>query len=367
MENRLFGQTDTGKVRDNNEDAFLAEPIAGGTLLLACVIDGVGGYEGGEVAAAIAQEGIRKNLNRLEGGQVAEALPAAIRLANQEIYRRKEEDALLKDMACVLTLVVADPENNQFYYAHVGDTRLYLLRDGALVKITRDQSFVGFLEESGRLTETEAMRHPKRNEINQALGLEDTDSLRDDFIETGHSPFLPGDILLLCSDGLTDRIGKERITDCLLKAEDLSGAVRFLIDEANDAGGNDNITVVLVRNDKTPVRHEPARTTGKQNSSEAAPAAAITVPVVTKVVRNRGWLILLSLLSVALLGVSAWLYLQLDMLRKHQQRPVAPVYENPWQPLQAKRESLKIPLKDTVYYTDPVSKPLKPHAKDTSR
>ena len=104
-------------------------------------------------------------------------------------------------MACVLTLAVVDIEKNKFYYAHVGDTRLYLFRDNTLVKVSKDHSFVGFLEESGRLTEEAAMQHPKRNEINKALGLGVKFSASDDYIETGESPFLPGDLLLLCSDG----------------------------------------------------------------------------------------------------------------------------------------------------------------------
>lgn len=367
MENRLFGQTDIGKARDNNEDAFLAESIGGSSLLLAVVIDGVGGYEGGEVAAAIAQTCIRKSLAGLDRKNILPALITAIKNANQEIFTHKSQDPALDKMACVLTLVVADPEQNQFYYAHVGDTRLYLLRDKALVKITQDQSFVGFLEDSGRLTEAAAMQHPKRNEINQALGLEETDRLRNDFIETGQSPFLPGDLLLLCSDGLTDRIDKEKIT-ALLDQDHLPVMAQALIDAANAAGGHDNITVVLVKNDKIPAQHQPAKPAAKQEAEVSVPSPA-PVPFTknpVKVVRNRGWVVLLLLLSAGLLGLSGWLYMQLELIQ-HQVRPLAPVYENPWQPVQPGLDTLKKPLRDSVYYTDSVAKPLKPHGKRSDR
>ncbi len=174
MDNNVFGQTDIGRVRDNNEDAFLAEELLHSGFILGCVIDGVGGYEGGEIAAAITKDCIKRNLFNVTAEDLIPRMIGTLKLANDEIYNRKQLDPSLEKMACVLTLVMADVENNKFYYAHVGDTRLYLLRDKVLVKITQDHSFVGFLEDSGRLTESAAMSHPKRNEINQALGFTST-------------------------------------------------------------------------------------------------------------------------------------------------------------------------------------------------
>ena len=139
----------------------------------------------------------------------------AIIAANDKINEEKKEAGINERMACVLTCVVADIKNNKCWYAHVGDTRVYLLRDHSLVKISKDHSDVGFLEESGRLSEEEAMRHPRRNEINKALGFEEDISTPEDFIETGESPFLPGDLLLLCSDGLTDMISSGSIMQVL--------------------------------------------------------------------------------------------------------------------------------------------------------
>lgn len=155
-------------------------------------------------------------------------------------------------MACVLTCVVADIKNNKCWYAHVGDTRIYLLRDDSLVKISKDHSAVGYLEESGRLSEEEAMRHPRRNEINKALGFEEDISKPEDFIETGESPFLPGDLLLLCSDGLTDMISSATIMSVLTIKKSLAAKAKALVQAANDAGGNDNITAVLVENNNWP-------------------------------------------------------------------------------------------------------------------
>jgi serine/threonine protein phosphatase PrpC len=255
MAEHLFGMTDTGKLRTNNEDVFLTQELMDGQYLLAGVIDGVGGYEGGEVAAALAKDVILAEMNEI-GRDVITQMKITFTLANEEIASRKLMDQKLSDMACVATLAVIDRRNNLFHYVHVGDTRLYLFRDNSLIKISHDQSFVGFLEDSGRITEDAAMLHPKRNEINQALGLSSSEELSESYFETGSSPFLPGDQLLLCSDGLTDLVLKDEISAVLKENNSLVHKASELISKANDAGGKDNITVVLVKHDKEPVQHE---------------------------------------------------------------------------------------------------------------
>ena len=254
MAENFFGITDTGRVRDNNEDAFIAQKTPGG-LIIACVIDGVGGYEGGEVAAAIARQALLEAFNSPVENVVA-GMQQAFSLANERIFVEKQQSGTNSQMACVLTASVADVKNNTFHYAHIGDTRLYLFRDQSLVKITKDQSFVGFLEDSGRLSEEEAMNHPKRNEINKALGFDPQANFNGDFIETGVSPFLPGDTLLLCSDGLTDLVPAREITAVLSRKSSLEQKGKELIAAANAAGGKDNITVVLVQNTKRPLKQE---------------------------------------------------------------------------------------------------------------
>ncbi|MEJ7586752.1 MAG: protein phosphatase 2C domain-containing protein [Ferruginibacter sp.] len=254
MGKNYFGITDPGRERTNNEDSFITQTVSSGNLVIACVIDGVGGYEGGEIAAQLTKDEIIRELRRLPGN-IIEHMVTALNNANERIIKEKQVSPQNEKMACVVTLAAVDIKNNVFYFAHVGDTRLYLSRDGSLIKITRDHSSVGFLEESGRLTEEAAIAHPKRNEVNKVLGYERQISLVKDFIDTGESPFLPGDTILLCSDGLTDMITTGNIITVLSKEKDLAAKGRQLIKAANDAGGKDNITVVLVHNDKSRVQH----------------------------------------------------------------------------------------------------------------
>jgi len=267
MAKNYFGITDTGKLRTNNEDAFIAQPVHNNQFIAACVIDGVGGYEGGEVAARLAQDTILYALQQVDK-DIITVMKEALVAANKAIYKEKQINKEYAQMACVLTLALVDLANNKFYYAHVGDTRLYLLRDASLVKVTRDHSFVGMLEDSGRLSEEAAMKHPKRNEINKALGF-DAQLPMPDYIETGDSPFLPCDLILLCSDGLTDLINNSTITSVLSTNKDLSSKGRALINAANDAGGKDNITVVLVQNNKTPIQHTATKPIMAKDSDNA--------------------------------------------------------------------------------------------------
>lgn len=192
----------------------------------------------------------------------------ALAAANEGIYRERQLNKQNEQMACVLTLALADVANNKIYYAHVGDTRLYLFRDSTLVKISHDHSFVGFLEDSGRLTEEEAMKHPKRNEINKALGF-DSSIGTGDYIETGESPFLPGDIILLCSDGLSDMVNRSAMVSVLSSKKTLSAKAKQLVKDANEAGGKDNITVVLVHNNKPAIKQTATKPAANQNKSDA--------------------------------------------------------------------------------------------------
>ena len=299
MTENFYGITDKGKRREKNEDTFIAEQLSGTSFQIVCVIDGVGGYSGGEVAAAIARTVILNQLKKISG-DVISSLKRSIVLANDKIMSEKKNGNGNEKMACVLTLALTDIKNNKFYYAHVGDTRLYLLRDNSLVKISKDHSVVGFLEESGRLSEEEAMRHPRRNEINKALGFElniDPDS---DFIETGESPFLPGDMLLLCSDGLSDMIGTDTIIPILNKNALLKDKCKELIDAANDAGGNDNITAVLVENNRISKIKTMAIPAEKKNDTQEVIAPPIEKEIAIKKQSNTGLIIFLTLLSLAL-------------------------------------------------------------------
>lgn len=308
MAEQFFGITDPGRERDNNEDTFIAQRGTSG-FIIAAAIDGVGGYAGGEIASALAREVF---LDRLKSasGDMQSVLLDCFHLANERILKEKQQKKDYNHMACVATLAVADIENNQFYFAHVGDTRLYLLRDNSLVKISHDQSFVGFLEDSGRLTEEAAMQHPKRNEISKALGFESMLTESKDYVEVGQSPFLPGDVLLLCSDGLTDMVNAIMITSILSRNVSLKEKGKLLVEEANTQGGKDNITVVLVKNDKAPAQHT-AINLKQRDVQKATPAPVAEKKTAKPVKKSRGGLTaFLVILLLASLGINAYQYSQ---------------------------------------------------------
>lgn len=348
MANNFFGLTDTGRQRDNNEDTFIAQKTGDGNFIIACVIDGVGGYVGGEVAAEIARETIIKDLSYI-AGDITALLVNTFADANKQIYDKKIADKELQSMACVLTLAVIDLENNQFYYAHVGDTRLYLLRDNSLIKISKDHSFVGFLEDSGRLSEEAAMDHPKRNEINKALGFDPHIAKDADFVETGHSPFLPGDMLLVCSDGLTDMVDKNLIKSILTDAGTLEDKGTKLINTANNKGGKDNVTVVLAQNDKTPRVQNVTRPVVSAKVQEETidpkhqpklPDGPATVPVKQK--SNRGTVVLLAILFLVVLCGFVWQYWINQQLKHNDVTPTIV------KPLAKPKSAGEIKLQDTL-------------------
>ncbi|PWJ53900.1 serine/threonine protein phosphatase PrpC [Dyadobacter jejuensis] len=251
----FYGLSDQGRHRDTNEDCYIAQSIGRREAVLLAAIDGVGGYEGGEVAAGIAQETV---IALLSGSAQAETvltepvlaepvqqINEAITEANNRIYEKARTDAILSAMGCVLTVAIADPVARRVYYGHVGDTRLYLWSEGELRKLSRDHSIVGLFEDLGQLTEEEAMQHPKRNEILRLLGRDLQQPNDENFINTGTADFVPGDMLLLCSDGLTDLVTKKEISLVLSHELSVKAKAQALVDAANQAGGHDNITVVL--------------------------------------------------------------------------------------------------------------------------
>ncbi|MFZ1369574.1 MAG: protein phosphatase 2C domain-containing protein, partial [Ferruginibacter sp.] len=320
MAEYFFGITDKGKRRENNEDTFIVQEISNKNFLLACVIDGVGGYNGGEVAAGIARAVILEHVQQVSGN-IIEKLQLAVIAANEKIQQQRNAAEGNANMACVLTCAIADIKNNKLYYSHVGDTRLYLLRDASLVKISSDHSAVGFLEESGRLSEDDAMRHPRRNEINKALGFETGIAEEADYIETGESPFLPGDTILLCSDGLSDMISSGTITSILNRNRTLSERANDLVDAANEAGGNDNITAILVENNKEPKKQVALKPVDKKNGVEGSYAAQhkTTARQQVSTARNnhRGMIIFLALLSMGLLIALSFLIFRPGTLLKN--------------------------------------------------
>lgn len=242
---KFCGLTDTGKRRTNNEDAFVAEKLDDNTVL-AIVIDGVGGYEGGEVAAEIAQKEIPSYLKEFNRGERLELLKQAVVCANNAIFDRRQLDTARPNMSCVLTSALIDADRKVIDMVHVGDTRMYQYHNGELLKLSHDHSYVGYCEEIGELTEEQAMNHPRRNEISRSVGEERHGVSDQSFLEAVEYPLMSDSILLLCSDGLTDSVASAQIVSILEQDVPLEEKTKQLINTANEAGGKDNITVVLV-------------------------------------------------------------------------------------------------------------------------
>jgi len=241
----FYGLSDMGRQRTNNEDAFVAERMDRHSVL-AVAIDGVGGYEGGEVAAAIAQEEIPAYLKEFNKGDQLELLKRAVVAANNAIVDRRQTDPERANMSCVLTSALINTQQKVLDMVHVGDSRLYQFHHGVLTKLSHDHSLVGYREEIGDLTEEEAMHHPQRNIISRDVGSEHHEVSDHDFLEAEEFPLLPNSIFLLCSDGLTDLITSKQITAVLQQSATLEEKAQQLVNAANEAGGKDNITVVLV-------------------------------------------------------------------------------------------------------------------------
>ncbi len=229
------GLTDPGKVRKNNEDSLLVGEGRDETLFV--VADGIGGFEAGEVASSIA-------VDVLKDVGPSESLEDAIREANRRILAAARGDARFHGMG---TTVVAmrfggTGEEPIAQISHVGDSRAYLLRGGELKPVTEDHSLVAELVRSGDLTRAQASEHPQKNLITRALGAEEEVD-----VDTVVLPVEPGDRLLLCSDGLSDMVPETRMLMILTSnPENPERAVRALISAALDAGGADNVTVVVV-------------------------------------------------------------------------------------------------------------------------
>jgi serine/threonine protein phosphatase PrpC len=234
------GASHPGRVRPRNEDRFHVDAARG----IFIVVDGVGGHTGGERAAEIAVDAVRARLER-DTGSLVERLREAIAGANEAIHDESRARPELSGMACVLTAALVN--NGRVYAGHVGDTRLYKLRANDIVKLTHDHSPVGALEDDGRLGELEAMAHPRRHEVWRDVGTATRRPADPGFVEIIDEPFEPDSALLLCSDGLTDRVSSTDIASIVYgRAGSPAVAVQDLIWAANDAGGRDNVTAVIV-------------------------------------------------------------------------------------------------------------------------
>ena len=232
--------TDRGLVRTSNEDRYGIDDENGIFL----VVDGVGGHAAGEIAAETAVEVIREELLDTEG-RAEERVRRAIAAANNRIYEMARDAEDLHGMACVLTLAMVD--GNDVVIGHVGDSRLYLIWNGAIRKLTSDHSPVGEGEDSGELSEEQAMLHPRRNEVFRDVGTRPHGARDEGFIEIRRCQFKADAAFLLCSDGLSDVLPSAAIKGIVERYDgDPARVARELVEGANEAGGADNITALLV-------------------------------------------------------------------------------------------------------------------------
>jgi serine/threonine protein phosphatase PrpC len=244
--------TDTGLLRERNEDRYFADPDRGVYL----VVDGVGGQAAGEVAAQLAIDTISDCIFSDDPAEVR--IKSAITTANNRIYEFAQSQPELSGMACVLTLALVEAE--RVTIGHVGDSRLYLIWHGAIRKLTTDHSPVGEGEDSGELSELEAMHHPRRHEVYREVGSAPRTLGAADFIEIRHCRLRSDAAMLLCSDGLTDLVTSEEIREIAdTYAGDADAIARDLVAAANEAGGRDNITALFIAGPEFPGGGEVTR------------------------------------------------------------------------------------------------------------
>ncbi len=225
-------KTDTGRQRTANEDSYFARaPVF-------AVADGMGGAQAGEVASRIAAGAFEPGVEPEEAGEGQ--LEQIVQGANREIHELAQRDASRAGMGTTLTAALV--QDDEVSFAHVGDSRAYLFRDGELKRLTKDHSLVEELRRQGRLTDEQAEEHPQRSIITRALGPEAEVN-----VDTMTFPARSGDVFLICSDGLTTMVNEEEIKRILTESRSLRAGVSNLVDAANRAGGRDNITAVAFK------------------------------------------------------------------------------------------------------------------------
>jgi PPM family protein phosphatase len=302
--------TDPGRVRPNNEDV----PLVDGDRGVYGVIDGVGGHAAGEIAANLAYDVILQRLAR-PLGTPAERVREAIAIANNEIYRRAGESPDLHGMACVVTLAIVT--DRVLTIGHVGDSRLYLLRGNGMQKLTHDHSPVGEREDAQEMSEVDAMRHPRRNEVFRDVGSGYRDKDDEEFVEVTEVPFAIDCAILLCTDGLTDMLASVTIERIVRQhAGRPQDVVHALVAAANDAGGKDNVTVVYAeapgfapawRESWSPARAEAMPAAGRESPATGTRQPGRLALFARAVVRSRTtWFVVGAVAGIAAALAVVW-------------------------------------------------------------
>jgi len=241
----FYGKTDLGRKRTENEDTFY---VTENDLKLFIVADGMGGYAGGKMASNIAKDAvvnyINNNINKIsnEKEEISDLLKKAIEYANFLVQEKAEELKDFKNMGTTIAVVLI--YNNRVFIGHVGDSRIYRIRKNIIRQLTKDHSFVEKLVMEGTITRKESYNHPKKNVLIKAIGA-------GEFVEPDVKTkgLLKDDILLLCTDGVTNMLKDEEIFKIVCEnIHDLQKVCDIIIDKANEAGGYDNSTIVIIKN-----------------------------------------------------------------------------------------------------------------------
>jgi PPM family protein phosphatase len=246
------GNTDVGCVRSANQDSYCVD--AEGRFFI--VADGMGGHAGGEEASRITVDVIKSYLEAKWDSQLSpqELLQSAITLANDEILKDQESHPVRRDMGTTVVILIFKDEEP--WYCHIGDSRLYRLRGAKLEQVSEDHTWIAKAIQSGTVDAEEARSHPWRHMLMQCLGREDIEKITATKVD-----FQPGDRLLICSDGLTEELSNERIANQLKAIRSSEDAGNALIAAAKAKGGKDNITVVIVTNELLTNESEEVETT----------------------------------------------------------------------------------------------------------
>ncbi len=235
---KSFSNTDVGKVRKINQDyVYKADDTIGALGNLYIVADGMGGHQSGDYASKFTVEHVREEILTLDGINPARLLEDSIIKANNLLYKESKTRPELADMGT--TVIAASVKDNILYFANVGDSRLYLINHG-IKQLSIDHSFVEELVRLGGLKSEDARNHPEKNKITRAIGTQG-----DVEVDTFEHRLTEGDIILMCTDGLTNMVADDEIFEIIQGSRDLVEAVSKLINTANEYGGNDNIGVIL--------------------------------------------------------------------------------------------------------------------------
>ena len=242
---RVFAKTDLGKARQMNEDFYYITPSVEDKLQLYILADGMGGYNGGEIASKLAtlsaKSYIETNFETTphDRENILKLIASSIEFANMVVYEKAKENVELANMGTTLEICLI--YNNKAFIGHIGDSRIYRIRKEFIRKLTKDHSYVEELVKDGTITKEEAEHHPKKNMLMKAVGC--TPYVEPDVMVKG---FLKEDVLLMCSDGLTNMVTEQEIYEYVKK--EVTDSCDNLVKRANEMGGYDNITVVIIQN-----------------------------------------------------------------------------------------------------------------------